>query len=182
MSVLIWGLLALAAGFGVLTFSARAARPRVPPLPSDVDLPTTPLQRLARRGLVAGAVLAMGAGGLFMAYGPERLDREDGPRLLFTALLLAIAVVFLAVTVQLKAWSGRSDGTLDERDRAILDRAPAWQARAMLVTLAIWMIGLAEHFHGAGVPVFYLYLIFWSVWVVDLLALPVGILVGYRRS
>ena len=182
MSVLMWAVLAIAGGFMVLAFSAWAARPRVPPLPADVDLPATPLQRLARRGLAAGALLAMGAGGLLIAYGPERLDREDGPRLFFTALLLAIAGVFLAVTVQLKSWSGRVDGTLDERDRAILDRAPAWQARAMLVTLAVWMIGLAEHFRGAGVPVFYLYLIFWSVWVVDLLALPVGILVGYRRS
>ncbi len=45
------------------------------------------------------------------------------------------------------------------------------------------MIGLVEHFHSAGaVPLFYMYLIFWSCLIVNLMALPIGILIGYRRQ
>lgn len=52
----------------------------------------------------------------------------------------------------------------------------------MLVTLAVWLIGLQESYRAEGaVPVFYLYLMFWSVLVVSLLAFPLGILLGYRR-
>ena len=77
----------------------------------------------------------------------------------------------------------REDGQLDERDRAILGRAATAQAAGILITLAIWTVGLSETFHAAGaVPVFYLYLVFWSCVVVHLLGLPVGILLGYRRS
>jgi hypothetical protein len=182
MPVVLWGILALAAGLATLALATRLAGPKTSPLPTDVTLSPTPLQRLSRAGLAAGALLAAGAAALLAAYGPERLYQEDGPRLAFTLVLLAIAGVFLAVTVRLTTWARRTDGAFDERDRAILERAPAYQARAMLVTLAVWMVALVERFHGAGaVPIFYLYLVFWSCWVVDLLALPVGVLAGYRR-
>ena len=98
-------------------------------------------------------------------------------------LLLAILVVVGGATIWLKAQIGREDGALDERDEAILGRASATQAGAILVTLVIWTIGLAEHFHEAGaVPVSYLYLICWCCIVVHLLGLPVGVLIGYRRG
>jgi high-affinity Fe2+/Pb2+ permease len=183
MPVLLWGILAIVAGLAILAIAGRAGRATSPPLPPDVDLPRTALQRLAARGLVAGALLAAAAGAMVGVYGPERLNREDGPRLVFTVLLLAVAGVFLFVTMRVRTWARRGDGVLDERDRAILDRAPAYQATSMLVTIAIWMTGLIESYHDAGaVPLYYLYLVFWSCWIVDLLALPVGILVGYRRA
>lgn len=182
MPVLLWAILALVAGLLVLAIAARAGAPSATSLPADVELPATHLQRLARRGLAAGLVLALAAGGLLVAYGPARLYESDRLRLGFTALLLGIAAVFLIAKARLRVWTRRGDGTLDERDRAILERAPAFQSGAMLVTLAVWIVGLVERFHGAGaVPHYYLYLVFWSCWVVDLLALPVGVLVGYRR-
>lgn len=183
MPVLLWAAVALAVGFLFLVFAARVLRAKAPPLPPGVELPRTALQRLASRGLLAGAVLVVAAGAMVVMYGPERLNREDAPRMIFTLLLLAVAGLFLAVTMRVRSWASRGDARLDERDRAILDRAPAYQSPAMLVTLAIWMVGLTQSFHGAGtVPLYYLYLVFWSCWVVDLLALPVGILFGYRRA
>ena len=60
---------------------------------------------------------------------------------------------------------------------------PLAEGGPMIVTLAAWLIGLQEVFWAVGqVPAVYLYLIFWSVLLVKGLALPVGILVGFRRS
>jgi hypothetical protein len=54
---------------------------------------------------------------------------------------------------------------------------------AVLVTVAIWMVGLQERYSEAGaVPVVWLMLVFWSCVVASVLALPLGILLGYRRS
>jgi ABC-type transport system involved in cytochrome c biogenesis permease subunit len=182
MTIVLWSVLALGAGFVALWVAARRARREEPPLPDDIELPATPLQRISRWGVGLSAVLAVAAAALLLWNGAEATFDSDSLRITFTLLLVGIVAVVGGVGIWLRAQVGRSDGLLDERDRAILGRAPAAQAMAMLVTLAVWTIGLAEHFHDAGaVPVFYLYLVFWSVVVVDLLGLPVGILMGYRR-
>jgi len=182
MSIVLWSVLALAGGFGALWFAARMARPAGPPLPDDVEMPSTPLQRISRWGIGVSAVLAAAAASLVLMNGAEATFDTDGLRLTFTLLLVAILVVMGGTTIWLRAQVNRGGGLLDERDREILGRAPAAQVAGMLVTLAIWIVGLAEHFHDAGaVPVFYLYLVFWSVVVVDLVGLPVGVLLGYRR-
>ena len=182
MSVVLWGILAIAAGLAGVTVAVWLAQPRLPPLEPGTDLPATPLQRLARWGLLLGILPGIAAAVVVLHYGPQRVYDDDAVRTIFTLLLMAMIVIFLIVTVRLKTWVTRADGALDERDRAILGRAPAFQSAAMLVTLAAWMIGLVERFHAAGaVPLFYLYLIFCSCWAANLLALPVGILVGYRR-
>ena len=114
--------------------------------------------------------------------GPQRWYDDDTIRLTVTALLLAVLVVVAGATAWLGAQAKREDGILDERDKDILARAPAVQGVAMLLTLAVWVVGLTEHFHEAGaVPHFYLYLIFWSCVLVDALGLPLGVLIGYRR-
>jgi H+/Cl- antiporter ClcA len=80
-------------------------------------------------------------------------------------------------------WTARDDGTLDERDRAILAGASAGQAPAMLVTLAAWMIGLVEAYRSTHlIPSVFLYLIFWSCIVVSVLSLLAGVALGYRRQ
>ncbi|HSM60928.1 MAG TPA: hypothetical protein VK849_09035, partial [Longimicrobiales bacterium] len=169
-------------GFLALWIVARMARPSIPPLPPDTELPATPLQKIARWSIALGTLLAMAATALVVVNGAEATFETHTLRITFTLLLVGIIGLAGAPTIWLKAQGSREDGALDERDKAILDRAPAMQAVGMLVTLAIWIVGLAERFHDAGaVPVFYLYLIFWSCVVVDLLGLPVGVLAGYRR-
>lgn len=182
MSPILWVILAIAVGLAAFTVVTWLRRPKLPPLEPGTELPATPLQRLAWWGLLLGILPGVAAGGMVIGYGAQRIYDDDGLRTVFTLLLLAIVAVVLVVTVRLKTWAARADRALDERDRDILARAPALQPAAMLVTLAAWMVGLIERFHAAGaVPLFYLYLIFWSVWAVSLLAFPLGILVGYRR-
>lgn len=183
MSIVMWAVLALLCGFAVLWIMGRLAARRSPPLPEDVEFPATPMQRVARWTIVAGAVIAAVAAGLVLLNGAEATFESDTLRLTFTGLLLLILAVVGGATIWLKKQVTRVDGRLDERDRAILGQAATAQAAGMLITLAIWTVGLTETFHAAGaVPVFYLYLVFWSCVVVDLLGLPVGILLGYRRS
>lgn len=182
MSIILWGVLALGGGFLALWFAARTARPSAPPLPPDTEFPPTPMQRIARWTVGIGVLLSAAATALVAANGAETTFESDKLRIAFTLILLAVLGVVGAATIWLRAQVSREDGALDERDKDILGRAPVMQVAGMTVTLAIWTVGLAEHFHDAGaVPVFYLYLIFWSCIVVSLLGLPVGILAGYRR-
>lgn len=182
MSVLLWTILAIAAGLAGLALVAWLRRPSMPPLAPGTELPATPLQRLAGWGLALGFLPAIAAGWMVLHYGAQTIYDDDGRRLVFTLLLIVIMAVFLGVTVRLKTWVARTNSALDERDRAILARAPALQSPAMLVTMAVWLVALIERFHTAGaVPVFYLYLLFWSCWAASLLAYPLGILVGYWR-
>ncbi len=182
MTVILWAVLAVTAGAAVMAIAAWRGAPKLPPLPPDVDLPLTRLQKLAGWSLLAGLVLAGSAGAIVVTYGPQTTYDTDTLRLTFTFLVLATLIALLAMLLVAKSWANRGDGTLDERDQAILDRAPVAQAPAMLVTLAVWMVGLTESFRDPGaVPTFYMYLVFWSVIVIDMLALPVGVLLGYRR-
>jgi len=183
MSALIWGVAALVAGIAVAGVGVWVAgrRHAGPPLPEP--LPATPLQRLARRGLLVGVALVVAVSALVLYFGPERTFEDRPVRMGFTALLLAILLVFAVLSLRLRAWVRRGDGRLDERDRAILSGSHSLQSASILTTLVIWNIGLQESFHVVGaVPVFYLNLVFWSCLVVSLLALPLGILFGYRRS
>ena len=182
MSVMLWAVLALAAGFVAMAVMGKRSMVSAPPLPADVELPATRLQWLSRWGLGLGVVLGSGAAGVVVAYGPQRTYDDDGVRTLFMVLLFGVFLVSAVVAGLTKAWRDRDDGSMDERDREILGRAPALQSAATLVTLAVWMVGLTERFHADGaVPLFYLYLVFWSCVVVNLLGLPVGVLLGYRR-
>jgi len=152
MPVLLWGVLAMAVVLGGIWIVARRAMSPVPPLPPDVELATTYLQRSSRWYLGVGVPLSAVAAGIILFYGPETVYDDDNIRLLFTLLLLVILMVL--------AWS-----TVWVEVRA--ERVP----------------GLVEHFHSAGaVPLFYMYLIFWSCLIVNLMALPIGILIGYRRQ
>lgn len=182
MSLILWSVLALLGGFGALWVTARWARPGGDPWPDDVTLPSTPMQRVSWWSIGAGGVLTAAAVALVIFVGPAATYASDSMRIVFTLLLIAILAVVGAANIWLKAQATRDDGLMDERDKVIFGQAPAVQAIGMLVTQAIWTIGLAESFHRAGaVPLFYLYLMFWSALVVNMLGLPIGILAGYRR-
>ncbi len=183
MTVLLWAILALAVGLAAIAVRSRLAMPSRPPLPPDVELPTTPLQRTSRWTLAVGLVLAAAAAGVVLWFGPETTFDDDQVRLAFTLLLLAVVVVLGGAHMFIKRAADRNSSLMDERDRAILERAPAIQGSGTILTLAVWVIGLTERFHAPGsVPLSHLMLLFWSCLVVNLLALPVGILMGYRRS
>jgi hypothetical protein len=183
MSIVLWAIAALVGGGLVIFLGTRAAGRSSEGPPLDEPLPDTPLQRLARRGLWSGAALTAALVGYVLYFGPERVQDEDPLRIGFTLLLVVILALFAGIAVRVTAWTRREDGTLDERDRTILASSQGLRSSAILLTFAVWVIGLQERYWDAGaVPVYYLHLVFWSCLVVSLLAFPVGILAGYRRS
>jgi len=185
MSIVLWALVALVAGAAFLTLNARRALARRPPLelPPGEALGSTVLERLAARCLVGGLALTAAAGGSVAWVGPEVFYSNDRVRIVVTLLLLAALGVLAGFAFRASTWIRRTRSPLDERDRAILEAAPRLEGGAMLVTLACWVVGLQQAFWSArAVPMVYLYLVFWSLLMVKVLALPIGVLVGYRRS
>ena len=75
MSIVLWGILALVGGLAALWWAARSARPADPPLPPD--LPATPLQRVARWSVGAGALFTVAAAGLVAGKGVEVTFASD---------------------------------------------------------------------------------------------------------
>lgn len=184
MAIVLWGILAILVGLVAIVVKARRAMPPQPPLPPDVELPTTPLQRASRWSLGTGLVLAAFAVGVVAVHGPEGMMANDNARLLFTVLVIAVLVALSGPGISAaRLRTGGGEGALDERDLAILDRAPAVQGLGAIVTLAVWTLGLMERFHETrAVPLDLVILLFWSCLVIYAMGLPVGILVGYRRS
>lgn len=152
-------------------------------LPPGEVFPVAPLQRLARWGLAVALLLVGLAVGVVALYGPAVFYDDDRVRITVTGLMLGALAVFAFVSARAGLWMRRSDAHLDERDQVILGAASSGQSGAMLVTLAVWIIALIEHYRVAGsVPLVFLYLIFWSTLMASLLAWLAGVVLGYRRS
>lgn len=185
MTIILWALLAIIGGLAVIGIGARRVlrRPPALELPPGESLPPTVLQVMARRYLLAGLVPIVAAAVVVLRVGADTFYQDDATRLTVTLLMLGALVVLASFAIRAHAIAGRPGGPLDERDVAILDRAPTLEGGAMLVTLVIWVIGLQETFWSAGaVPLVWLYLVMWSMLLLKALVLPVGVLVGYRRS
>lgn len=185
MHAILWIVLSLGAAFvASYVFVRRAQRvqPRIA-MPTGETMPTTALQRLAWQVFVPALVLTKAAAAVVAYHGADVAWDNDTVRLTATSLLLAALGVFTYYIARVRLWLMRDDGTLDERDRAILASAPAGQAPAMMVALALWMIALTERYHATHlVPLAYLYLIFWSLLMIGILATLAGVIIGYRRS
>jgi hypothetical protein len=184
MPAILWTIVAIVLVLLAVYAVARHSRSVLPApgMPPGESPPATRMQRLASWSLLLGLPLVATAGGVVAWFGAEVFYDDDAVRLPVTGLLLAGMAVLAAPTLLAGMWIGRDD-LLDERDRAILARAPAGQALAMLIVLAVWTIALQESYRGQpGIPHVFLYLILWSCIEVSLLASNVGILIGYRRA
>jgi len=185
MAVIFWSVLALGLVGLVVFAAAYRTRAVLPPLvlaPGE-RLPAAPVQRLTRWSLGLGLVPVAIAAGIVTWFGPTVYGEDDAVRLTVTALAIAALVTLALPSLVAGMWAARADRRIDERDRAILARAPAGQAAAILVVLAVWMIALQEGYRGApGIPEAYLNLIFWSCLLVSMVASNAGILIGYRRG
>jgi hypothetical protein len=184
MSVILWSVLAIGLAFIAVLVMSRATRHLAPPieLPPGESLPVTPVERLTRWSLALGLLSVAVMAAIVIVSGPTTFDEEVTSRLavmgLFVASLLLLAAPFLVAGV----WAARDERGLDERDRAVLTRAPASQAPAMIVLLVVWDIALQESFRGEpGIPVTLVGLLVWSCLLAALAAADVGILIGYRR-
>lgn len=185
MTPILWLVAALLIA-GLIIFTSSLTTRRLLPaieLPDGEALPRTPLQRRAAWTLLGVIVLSLVAAGILLYFGAGRWWDDDAVRLSFTGLLLAALGVYLAFTISVRSLASRDDGSFDERDSAIMARSCAGVGGAMMSVLAIWMIGLVETFIDTRlVPSYFLYLVFWSCVMTNVIASLAGILLAYRRA
>ena len=145
---------------------------------TDVTVTYAPQQIGEAHGalLIASAV----AFGMVWHHGAQVWWEDDPVRLTVTGVLLAGLGVFAVYFLLVGVWASQESGKLDERDRAILARAPAGVGGAMMVVMAVWMIALTEGFRPTGgqMPTYFLYLIFWSCVMVNAMAHIGGVLIA----
>ena len=162
--------------FGVwmlLQLRARAVPAGVEELSERSSLPSTPLQRIACWGLVIGLLQAGAILAIFLTRGgPDAYWEDDDMRMLVVGLFLSVIPTYTVVRSLLHVRT-------DERDRPLLSRASTVQSVMALLTLAAWTGSLPKMFRAQGaVPIVYCYLIFGSVFIVHMIAYPLGILLA----
>ncbi|MCC6970341.1 MAG: hypothetical protein IT434_08980 [Phycisphaerales bacterium] len=186
MSNLVWLALSLVTALTVtgisVVFALAVTRPAAQAaVPGNPSLPTAPLQRLAITAFFNSLVLAVTGAMIAALEGPDAYQTRDGVRLLVSMLALAAAISATVPVWIARRRSRQGHIVLDERDEQILARAPGYQAISMLVVCAAWMIALTEAFWSNGhVPIAFIGLSFWSILVVWAIALPAGLMLGYR--
>jgi L-asparagine transporter-like permease len=145
-----------------------------------------PLQKRAWVGLLLGIIWAIVTVIVFITGGGvDAFTEEYSFRLIMDALFVGWLIIYVILMASLLSLRRSTKGkvNVDERDKAILDRAPIVQLWAVLISLVAWVIGLTEGYWNRGaVPIMYLYIIFFSSLVVSTIAQSLGILIGYRRT
>jgi len=137
------------------------------------------LQKRALYGLVIGIVWAIAIIVVFIAKGGVTAYTEDPMMRVILAVLFIGGLIAYFIMMRLTL---RKPGQVDERDRLILSRAPVVQLWAVFISLAVWSIALTEIYWDWGqIPVIFPYLVFMSLFIVNVLAQALGILIGYWR-
>jgi hypothetical protein len=185
MKPVLWIIVALLIA-GALVFASSLRTRRALPaldLPDGETLPKTELQKRARWALLGVVLLTAAAGSLLIYHGAQTWWEVDSVRHTITALMLGGLLVFLFFTLGVRSLEAAGDGRFDERDSVIMGRSCAGVGGAMMVVFAAWMIGLFEtHVESRLVPTYYLYLVFWSLALTNVIASLAGILLAYRRG
>ncbi len=128
-----------------------------------------PLQKRALYGLVLGVVWVIAIVIVFIAFS------ED------TGLRLILVVLFVGGTIA-NFLVMRKPGQVDERDKLIRDRAPNVQLLAVFIALAVWSFSLTRFYRDEGqIPVDFPYIMLYSLFIVNVLAQALGILISYWR-
>jgi hypothetical protein len=138
-----------------------------------------PLQKRAWWGLAIGLAFAVAFTVVFIVRGGiETFDNDQGFRIIIDILWIgSLAANLLIINLLL-----RRPGSVDERDRLILDRAPRIQWLAVVVALVAWTIALNEVYRNPDLmPTDFLYVIFMSVLIISVLGQSLGIIFGYWR-
>lgn len=175
MAALIFGIIALvvlvAATIGMRVF--MPPRRSMPEGEATKRTSMTPLHKHAWWSLVIGVVVALVMLAVVSIEGPTSFDESEAARLSITGLFV-VALVAYAITLLMLLRGA------DERDREIMNRAPAVQLVATLLTVAVWAVVLTRVYSdGGSVPIVFPNLIFWSTFIVSVLARSVGVLLGY---
>ena len=185
MTPILWLVAALLLAGIIIFTSSLATRRQLPPieLADGEFLPQTALQKRATWTLVVVTALTGTAGGCVAFFGPQVWWNDDTVRLSVTFVLLAALIVYLAFTISIRSLQQRGEGAFDERDSLIMSRSCAGVGGAMMVVIAVWMMALVEtHIETRLIPSYFLYLIFWSCVMTNVIASLAGIVLAYRRG
>ena len=140
--------------------------------------PMPPLQKRAWWGLLVAVATLAAISIILMNRGAVAYWENDALRLTVTGIFIGGLFAYLG-TLAIPLLQGKQQG-LDERDRVVLSRAGTLQSGLVLIAMAAWLITLTERFREQGaVPVVYLYWIFGSLILVNLIGQSLGILLGY---
>ncbi len=135
-----------------------------------------PLQKRALYGLVLGVVWAIAIVVVFIMNGGVSIFSED------TGFTLILAGLFIGGIIA-NFLVMRKPSQVDERDKLIKDRAPNIQLWAVFIALFVWSFSLTKFYQDEGqIPVDFPYLMLNSLFIVNVLAQSLGILIGYWRS
>lgn len=174
--------------FGALAaIAAFKLWPKGAPLSREerAELSAGPKPMLQKRALLGFGVIAATLAatfGIVSQVGAETYYDDDKIRLTVVLIFIAGMMIY-SLIVPVSLLGMRARGTLDELDRKVLAKAPAFQSAAMLLAFAAWAIYLSESYHAAGaVPLVYIFLMFGTLVLVNLLAHAGGILIGYWMS
>lgn len=139
-----------------------------------------PLQKRAWFSLGIGLLFTMAIIVVFVIKGGITTFTEDqGYRIIVNVLWIGA----LLASLLMSGFTFRKTGQIDERDKLIVDRAQRIQLVAVMFSLAVWTVSLAEIYHSQGqIPIAFLYLIFMSVLIIMALSQSIGILIGYWRG
>jgi hypothetical protein len=134
-----------------------------------------PLQKRAWYGLGIGIVWVIAIIVVFIVNGGVSTFSEDtGFRVILAGLFVGGLIANFLVM--------RKPSQVDERDKLIMDRAPKVQLWAVFIALIVWSINLTEIYWDEGqIPVSFPYLMVNSLFIVNVLAQSLGILIGYWR-
>lgn len=185
MGFLLWITAGLLIAGTLVYRSARRTRQLLPGVepPGGERLPATLLQRYASRTLLVVVLLTLLAASMVIYHGPQVWWNSDPVRLTVTLVLLAALFAYLVFTLRIRKLEARGDGSIDERDLAIMRGSYAGVGGAMMTVVVVWMIALTEGYSDTGlVPTYYLYLVFWSCVMTNVIASIAGILLAYRRD
>jgi len=140
----------------------------------------TPQQKRAWYGLAIGIVWSLALVAVFVAKGATAFDEDAGMRFTVYGIFAAGVLAYVAM-MYITGWRMRRQGPImDERDRMILRKVPAYQMLAVLVTLAAWSVILTEVYHEQGqVPVVFPTLMFFSAIIVNIVFASAGTLIAY---
>jgi len=141
--------------------------------------PMPPLKKRALLGLAIGVVTATITTWLVATNGAAEYWENDDLRLQ-VVIVFIVGLISHSLVPALLMLKDESTGGIDERDRAILARAPAVLFPAVLLTLGAWNVSFTLRFHDEGaVPMVYMYLLFGSVLLVMMIAQSLGVLLFY---
>lgn len=151
------------------------------PAPAGERVPTAPLQRLAIAALASGGAPALATVAVLLYAGVDGYDARPAVRLLVQLLALVTIIAGAAPVIIARRRAAAGALLLDERDTHILATATVTQSWLLLGALVTWTLALTEHYWPVGaVPLGAVAVMGWTLLMLWALALPLGIVVGYR--